>query len=122
MAKLTIEDLLAVKERPSYEKTTVFLPSLGGELEVVKIPLARYMRMISEAASDDAEKSLYAQYDLIYACCPLLHDAQLQEAYACHEPSEIVPKVLQENLGDLNTLTVAITGMYGVNAEGLLKN
>lgn len=122
MAKLTIEDLLAKKDRQEVKSKTVYLNGLGGELEVRRIPLARYMEYTDKASSGDAQAMLEAQCEMIYACCPILHDQQLQEAYECREPLEIVEKVLQDNLADMNALTVAIASLYGMDLEDDLKN
>lgn len=123
MAQMTLEDLLAKKEGQKTQQTAlVYLPGLGGELEIQRIPLARYMGLTGQLDADAPERLLGAQYELIYACCPILRNPQLQEAYACREPTEIVGKVLNENLGDMNILVTEISKFYGVNLEEDLKN
>lgn len=123
MAKLTVADLLAEKEtRTRQETALVSLPGLGGELEIRRIPLARYMSYTSQLDADDPSGLVSAQCDLIYACCPTLHDERLREAYDCKEPSEVVMKVLDENLNDMNLLVTAISKFYGIDLGADLKN
>ena len=123
MAQITLEDLLARKESQQTQQTAlVYLPGLGGELEIQRIPLARYMGLTGQFEADAPDRLLGAQYELIYACCPILRNPQLQEAYACREPVEIVGKVLNENLGDMNLLVTEISKFYGLNFEESLKN
>lgn len=122
MAKLTIEDLLAQKERGEVTETSVHLDSLGGELEIRKIPLVKFNSYMARAQKGDPEEMVEAQYEMIYACCPILHNRKLQEAYECKDPLDIVPRVFRENMVDLNTITSAITKFYGYDLDEALKN
>lgn len=123
MERLTIEQLIAKKDHQSPEVKMVHLDSLGGDLEIKKIPLGRYMEMNGrvEKAADMAEV-LSIEYEMIYACCPILHSQRLQEAYECRDPLEIVPKLFDDNLSDLNTIMAEIATFYGVNIGDDLKN
>lgn len=122
MAKLTIEDLLAKKDRRQDDVKTVHLDGLGGELEIKRIPLQKYMEYMERAESGNAQATLDAQNEMIFACCPILHSQQLQEAYECKDPLDIVGKVLQDNIVDMNALVTAISTFYGVNLDEDLKN
>lgn len=122
MAKLTIEDLLAQKDRRQDDVKTVYLDGLGGELEVRRIPLVKFTDYMDRTQKGDAKATLEAQYEMIYACCPILHNEQLQEAYECKDPLDIVPKILRENIMDMNALVTAISAFYGVDLDDDLKN
>lgn len=122
MAKLTIEDLLAQKDLRQDNVKTVHLDGLGGELEVRRIPLVKFTDYMERTQKGDAKATLEAQYEMIYACCPILHNEQLQEAYECKDPLDIVPKILRENIMDMNALVTAISAFYGVDLDDDLKN
>lgn len=122
MAKLTIEDLLAQKDRRQVDVKTVHLDGLGGELEVRRIPLVKFTDYMDRTQKGDAKATLEAQYEMIYACCPILHNEQLLEAYECKDPLDIVPKILRENIMDMNALVTAISAFYGVDLDDDLKN
>lgn len=122
MAKLTIEDLLAQKDRQQDDVKTVHLDGLGGELEVRRIPLVKFTDYMERTQKGDSKATLEAQYEMIYACCPILHNEQLLEAYECKDPLDIVPKILRENIMDMNALVTAISSFYGVDLDDDLKN
>lgn len=122
MAKLTIEDLLAQKDRRQDDVKTVHLDGLDGELEVRRIPLVKFTDYMDRTQKGDAKATLEAQYEMIYACCPILHNEQLLEAYECKDPLDIVPKILRENIMDMNALVTAISAFYGVDLDDDLKN
>lgn len=122
MAKLTIEDLLAQKDRRQDDVKTVHLDGLGGELEVRRIPLDKFTDYMERTQKGNAKTKLETQYEMIYACCPILHNEQLLEAYECKDPLDIVPKVLRENIMDMNGLVAAISSFYGVDLYEDLKN
>ena len=122
MSKLTIEDLLAQKDRRQDDVKTVHLDGLGGELEVRRIPLVKFTDYMERTQKGDAKATLEAQYEMIYACCPILPNEQLQEAYECKDPLDIVPKILRENIMDMNALVTAISSCYGVDLDDDLKN
>lgn len=122
MAKLTIEDLLAQKDRQEVKTKTVHLDGLGGEMEVRRIPLDKFTDYMERTQKGDAKTKLETQYEMIYDCCPILHNEQLQEAYECKDPLDIVPRVLRENIMDMNALVAAISAFYGVDLYDDLKN
>lgn len=122
MAKLTIEDLLAQKDRRQEDVKTVHLDGLGGELEVRRISLDKFTDYMERTQKGNAKTKLETQYEMIYDCCPILHNEQLQEAYECKEPLDIVPRVLRENIMDMNALVAAISAFYGVDLYDELKN
>lgn len=119
--KLSIADLMAQKEKPLRESLWVDVPGLGGEIEVRRRPLARFLELTSSFTQDDPAGMLRAQYELIYEFCPILHDPELQAEFGCKIPTEIVPLVFQENMGDMNRVIEAVSGFY-LEAEEQVKN
>lgn len=120
--KLTLEALLAKKAQREKDKTefkTVYVPGLGGELTLKKLPLERYFALAQDTESDDLLSQYETNKQLIYASCPLLHDKELQEAYDCVDPSDIVGKVFDDNISDMTAVVSAIGGFYGLSDDDL---
>lgn len=98
MAVLTIEELLARKEQQAQKGKpackSVFIPGLGGEVEVVPMAPSKFLEYSFQLGNSngDGAAMLDAQCAMIYACCPLFHDRQLQDAYGCQEPHEVIAK------------------------------
>lgn len=120
--KLTVADLLERRERKRQETRAVEVPGLGGELEIRRLPLVRFLELSDRVKEDStAEELLRAQYDMIYAFCPILHSQELLEG--CQVPTDIVPKVFGDDMGAMNTVVNAIAAMYGVESqEDEIKN
>ena len=128
LKKLTLADLLAKKEQRDAAKTEyqdVEIPSLGGSLTFRKLPLTEFLSMM-EGLEDDAgvRESLDFSVQLIYKCCPMLRDVQLREAYGCVEPTDVVYKVFNDDIGAINAASAAIMDFYGVgeSVREALKN
>lgn len=119
--RLSIADLLAQKEKPLKESVWVDVPELGGEIEVRRLPLARFMELSGKVDPEDPVAMLQAQYEMIYAFCPILHDDELQKVYDCNVPPDIVPKVFRENMESMGTVVSAIGSFY-TEADGEAKN
>ena len=97
MAVLTIEELLARKEQQAQKGK----PACKSVFN----------------SNGDGAAMLDAQCAMIYACCPLFHDRQLQDAYGCQEPHEVIAKVFGYDLDGMNALTEAITSFYSAPEE-----
>jgi len=119
--RLTITDLMAQKDKTARTSVWVDVPVLGGEIEVRRLPLARFMELSRGVNSEDPAATLQAQYDMIYAFCPILHEDDLQEHFACDVPTDIVPKIFRENMGSMNLVVDAIGSFY-LEAEDEAKN
>lgn len=117
--KATLAKLLALKERPKRETVIVHVPGIDTDLELKKLPLAEYMELdgrLSEAEYDSPE-FIRALAEKIYAFCPDFHAQELQDAYNCKIPSDIVGKILLDDLGDWTFIGAAINQMYGLGRE-----
>lgn len=115
--KLTLEALLAKKEQREMDQMTlrrVEVSSLGGYLVLEKIPLTRLVGMLDRVADDSLADNLALNVDIIYACCPLFRNKELQEQYHCAEPTDIVCAVLDDNMADIDRIVTEIMGMYGL--------
>ena len=93
--KATLAKLLALKERPKRETVTVHVPGIDTTVELRKLPLA----------------------EKIYAFCTDFHEPELQEQYDCKVPTDIVGKILLDDLGDWTFLGAAINRMYGLGRD-----
>lgn len=116
--KLTLEDLIARKAQRDEAKMSfkaVYLEKLGGELTIKKLPLMEMLRLM-EGAGDDAtlQESLEFEIELIYKCCPLFQDKRLQAEYDCAEPTDVVCRVLDDDIGAVAELAAAIMDFYGM--------
>lgn len=126
--KLTLEALIAKKEQRKaerYEIHKVEVPSLGGYLQLEKIPLARVAGMMDDVGGQSVVDNLNFEIDLVYACCPMLRNKELQAAYEVEAPTDIVCAVLGDNMGDLNLIAATILDMYGladVDLKTAVKN
>lgn len=117
---LTLEDMMAMAEQRRTngpERKVVPLPGLGAALEVEKVPVSRVLSLLEGANENSVRENMEFQKELIYTCCPLLRTPALQETYACSEPTDIVTKVLDDNLGDMVILVDAILGFYGLSDD-----
>ncbi len=73
--RLTLEALMAKAEQrkqEKYEIRQVEVPSLGGALQLEKIPLTRIASMMDDLGDTSMSANLAFNVDLIYACCPML--------------------------------------------------
>lgn len=121
--RLTLETLVAKAEQRKqdrYEMHQVEVPSLGGTLQLEKIPLTRIASMMDDLGDTSMAANLTFNVELIYACCPMMRNKQLQDAHEVAEPTDIVCAVLDDNMADINRIVAAILDMYGLaDATGI---
>ena len=113
--RLTLEALVAKAEQRRQEKFEthqVEVPSLGGALQ--KIPLTRIASMMDDLGDTSMAANLAFNVDLIYACCPMLRNKKLLDAYEVLEPTDIVCAVLGDNMAEINRIVTVILDMYGL--------
>lgn len=118
--KLTLEALIARHEQRDAEKTEfreIEVPALGGALVFKKLPLSVFLNLMEQQGEDPSLKeSLDFEAELIYKSCPMLQDKKLQAEYECEEPTDIVYKLLDDNLGAIAELSTAVLDFYGMGA------
>lgn len=123
--KLTLSDLLRRKAAKDSNKEVkrVYVESMEGELELNKLPLAKFLDLLDGInESTGAGESLRIQMEIIYEFCPILHSKELQEAYECVEPTEIVSKIFDDNIGEIMTVIAAIFEMYGMETGDVIDD
>lgn len=115
--KLALADLMARAEQRKQDKKTfksVYFHSLGGELTFERIPLTRALAFSDGLDEDKLVDNLEANIDLIYQCCPMMRNRELQEAYDCKEPTDIVCALFEDNLNDISYAAQEILAFYGM--------
>ena len=124
--KLALADLMTRAEQRSGDKTAyknVYVEPLGGELTVENIPLPRVLSMLDVVDSDNMMDNLDFQVNLIYQCCPMLRKPELQAAYDCKEPTDIVCALFDDNMGAISKTAESILGFYGLaDSKDAVKN
>ena len=119
MVKATREALLeraSKKEDKAY--STYESEALGLAFTVKRLPVARLMT-IMDMGEETAEGGLETSKQLIYESIPALQDKELQEAYGCIEPHDIVLGVFDDNLGEVEKLVEFINSQYGLTVDDI---
>ena len=128
LKKLTLSDLIARKEQREAGRTDyrdVKVEALDGTLTLKKLPLSQVLTMLDDQNENAGMKeNLDFEVELIYKSCPMLQNKELQEAYGCQEPYDIVLRVLDDNVGALAELASAVLDFYGMgdSIRDQLKN
>lgn len=128
LKKLTLSDLIARKEQRESSKADyrdIKVEALGGMLTLKKLPLSQVLTMLDDQDENAGMKeNLDFEVELIYKSCPILQNKELQEAYGCQEPYDIVLRVLDDNVGALAELANAVLDFYGMgdSIRDQLKN
>ena len=128
LTKLTLSDLIARKEQREAGRTDyrdVKVEVLDGALTLKKLPLSQVLTMLDDQNENAGMKeNLDFEVELIYKSCPMLQNKELQEAYGCQEPYDIVLRVLDDNVGALAELASAVLDFYGMgdSIRDQLKN
>lgn len=127
MKKATIESLIADKTSGRYDKKNtkvVELPSLGFSLELVNPSLSKMLNTIDMMGDvQSTSEGIKFMVNIVYDACPMLHNKELREAFDCVEPTDIVLKVLHDDIGALQTLSEAVMSFFGLGElDDVLKN
>ena len=91
---------------------------MGLAFTVKRLPVARLMA-IMDMGEETAEGGLETSKQLIYESIPALQDKELQEAYGCIEPHDIVLGVFDDNLGEVEKLVEFINSQYGLTVDDI---
>ena len=116
MSKLTLEQLMH-QDQDERRRALVTVPGLGGELEIVRLPLPQYLAMMDPYQEGTTSDVLRMMVEIVYAHVPIFHEQALQEAYDCRIPTDVVCRVLRDNMGDLALLVAEISLLYGTPRE-----
>lgn len=119
--KLTVDNIIENKINIETKDVVEFeSKTLGGIIEIHKIPRAKFqsiMTKLKEAKSEQEQNQLEDR--LIYECIPLLQNKKLQDAYEVKAPYDIVSKVFNDNIMELNQISDIIYKFYGINVQEL---
>lgn len=120
--KLTLEDLLDRARQRDNDKMQIreyFSEELGGNVAVTKMPLKRLTAFLDKADDGDDKdvisKNLEMNIELIYKSIPMLQNKELQAAYDCAEPYDIVTKIFNENGGEIQDLANFVLSLNGMH-------
>ena len=127
MQKATAEMLIARKMQGDYDKLqlkTVDIPSLDFSLELKKPKIEKVLHLLDNIKNaDSSTENIRFMQELVYDACPMLHDKELQEAFNCKEPIDIVPAVLNDNYKELERLSEHVLDFYGLGElDDVVKN
>lgn len=117
--KLTLEGLIAKKTQKDASKVeykNYFVTSLDGEIVIKKPDRELILEAMDSINSDESMKEIYkVNKDLIYACVKVLHEKELQDAYNCVSPDDIVDELFEVE----EVLTI---GGFIIDWNGSLKD
>lgn len=126
---LTLEELINKKTELLFKKTVeVEIESLGGIMVFKQIPLSAIVRTIDDVFSVHGRSVMAiseAVKMLIYDSCLLLQNKDLQAAYECAEPYDIVEKIFGNDFMAIGKIGDELLKMYNVDLEKIgemLKN
>lgn len=109
--KVTVASILKQKKILEEVKATPFYSDVfQGEIDIDEISPNKVMEIIQSATEDDPLRS---DYELIYTCCPIFRDKELQAEYEVEDPIDIVRAVYKNNLIEPSSLAKHILKRYG---------
>lgn len=113
--KLTIEKILEKKHiLESTDKKPYYCKFFGAEIDIEEHSLKKVSEIVSK---DYGEDSLRADFELIYAFCPIFRNKKLHEEYNVQDPIDIIELVFNHNLGAIQDLAKAILRRYGLESD-----
>ncbi len=115
--KLTIKELIAQKEQLKNKKAQtaeLYVESLGGNIVVNSANNSLILESQSLGQEDPTRADIY----MVYQCVkePNLKDKELQEAYECTEPLDIVERIfLPGEIAGIADQIMKLSGFGSVN-------
>ena len=119
--KLTLEKL--IENRIAHEKQLesvkdIFVKSLNGSLEFIRPDNETVLRMMEKINDGtDIRANVKAYSELIYDCCPMLHNQELHDEYGVKDPYVIVDKLFE--ITDILEVGEQIFNMAGITPEAI---
>lgn len=111
MAKTTIEDILRAKKVIEEKKDTPFYSkTFDSEIEIEEISTDSFVELVN-SLNDTAP--LRGDCEIIYACCPIFRNRELQEAFEVEDPIDVVEKAFGNNVFEIDNLAKHIMKRYG---------
>lgn len=120
MAKITLEELALRKQQGNLDKVQVKVynsKELGGEIELVKISLKKYLEMTNGMSTDNAEDGIELMCSIIFESCPFIKDnsKELMEMYDVKVPTDLPLYMLNENMKELTEISELINSFFGID-------
>lgn len=113
--KLTIDKILQKKAiLETAETKSYYSKFFDAEIDIEDLPLKKISDIVSK---DYGDNPLRADFELIYASCPILRNKQLKEKYEIEDPIDIVEVVFDHNAGEIQGLAKAILRRYGLESD-----
>ena len=117
--KLLLEDLLDRARQSENDKIKIreyYSEILGGTIQVNKMPLRKITELMDNVSNADSiSESFDGNVELIYKSVPIFQNKELQATYGCVEPYDIVAKIFDDNINEINNLADFILGFYGLS-------
>lgn len=120
LAKATKEALLARAEQSKDDKLkyrSYESEELGMTLSLKRLPVFRLCEIMDMSEDNTMKAAMEMNCNIIYESTPLFQDKELQAAYGCAEPTEIVTKVLNENMSEIEKMCEFIMDGYGMTDQ-----
>ncbi|MEE0514757.1 MAG: hypothetical protein UC961_03800 [Emergencia sp.] len=120
LIKATKEALLARAEQSKDDKMkyrSYESEELGMTLYLKRLPISRLCEIMDMSEDDTMKAAMEMNCNIIYESVPLFQDKELQAAYGCIEPTEIVTKVMNENMSEIEKMCTFIMGGYGMTDQ-----
>ena len=120
LIKATKEALLARAEQSKDDKMKYRgyeSEELGMTLSLKRLPISRLCEIMDMSEDDTMKAAMEMNCNIIYESVPLFQDKELQAAYGCIEPTEIVTKVMNENMSEIEKMCTFIMGGYGMTDQ-----
>ena len=120
LIKATKEALLARAEQSKDDKMkyrSYESEELGITLSLKRLPISRLCEIMDMSEDDTMKAAMEMNCNIIYESVPLFQDKELQAAYGCIEPTEIVTKVMNENMSEIEKMCTFIMGGYGMTDQ-----
>lgn len=124
MAKLNLEELVARATQSKADKLKVKMLTIDREGNTIQA-MKKDLRTVSKTLDMETETTndrFQAEMKLVYDHCQVLHEKELQAAYNCTEPLDVVEKVFESNMGLISKAAKEILDMYGLAEEEGTKN
>ena len=126
MGTMKLDDLVARALQSKQDKHQVVFLKIddeGNTLQANKKDLKTVTRIL-DMQQDTMSESMNVSMMLIYEHCDLLKNKEVQQAYGCTEPFDVVEKVFDANITRIGEATENILKMYGLTDDmiDILKN
>lgn len=124
MAKLKLEDLVARAAQSQADKFKVKMVVIDREGNTIQAT-KKNLRTVSKTLdmpTETTDDRFQAEMKLVYDHCQVLHEKELQAAYNCTEPLDVVEKVFESNMGLISKAAKEILDMYGLADEESAEN